>query len=151
MRMARRSGAPGSAARRRRGRQEALGFLCDQTVPEPVALLLQGRGFLVRRARELGLAAEQDSEVREVCFAFTPPLTIVTCDPDFRDAAVRGGVSALYLKGPETTMRERLAEHLDEVTAALAARNPLVTLGRHGIRTDPGRQSVRKDPRRPRS
>ena len=49
---------------------------------EPVAALLNGRGHPVRRAREVGLAAEEDIVIIE--YALETDLVIVTFDPDFR-------------------------------------------------------------------
>src|SRR5947209_5877374 len=86
-------------------------FLADQNVPEPVIRLIEGRGFGVQRARAVGLATADDASVREVCLAHQPPLILVTTDPDFRDSALRGGVSVLFLRPPEVTARARLHAH----------------------------------------
>jgi predicted nuclease of predicted toxin-antitoxin system len=120
--------------------QERLRFLSDQNVPEPVIRLIEGHGFMVRRARDVGLATADDASVREVCLAHQPPLTLITTDADFRDSALRGGVAVLFLRAPDVTARDRLQMHFDEAVRALLARHPLVTLAGDGVRLDPGRR-----------
>jgi predicted nuclease of predicted toxin-antitoxin system len=74
---------------------------------EPVARLLIGRGHPVRRAREVGLADEQDVVV--VDYALANDLVIVTFDPDFRSSARRKGARCLHVRPPERTARRRVA------------------------------------------
>lgn len=81
----------------------------------------------------MGLADARDIDLREVCHAHTPALTVVTFDGDFKDAVLRGGIAVLYLRPPETTCRTRLTEHLEVVEEMLRAGRRLVTLPKHGL------------------
>lgn len=87
---------------------------------------------MVKRARALGMADARDVELREICLAWNPPLTVVTCDPDFRQAALRGGVAVLFFRPPETTARDRLREHFDAVLGLLHSGARLVTVPPEG-------------------
>lgn len=110
---------------------------------EPVALLLNGRGHVVIKARDAGLAAEDDTVV--IDYALVDDLVIVTFDPDFRSAIRRRGEGrCLHIVGQERTARARLAEHYDEVVQHFNQRARLVTLPADG----PPR---RDDARRPRT
>ena len=105
---------------------------------ETVALLLEGRGHRVIRAREAGLGAEDDAIVAE--YALIGELVIVTFEPDFRRRARRGGPRCLHIRTPERTARERLAGHYREVKRHFDERAQLVTLPSSGEPTrDDGR------------
>jgi predicted nuclease of predicted toxin-antitoxin system len=93
---------------------------------EPVALLLNGHGHRVIRARDAGLADETDSVIME--FAFFADLVIVTFDPDFRSSARRKGARCLFIRTPERSARQRLAEHFGAVIDLFAGGALLVTL-----------------------
>ena len=93
---------------------------------EPVALLLNGRGHVVIRAREAGLAQEEDGVIAD--YALHAELVIVTFDPDFRKAIKRRGGRCLHVRPPERTARERLATYYREVIGFFADRARLVTL-----------------------
>lgn len=97
---------------------------------ETVVLLLQGRGHRVIRAREAGLAAEDDGIVAE--YALVSGLVIVTFEPDFRRRARQGGPACLHIRTPERTARERLADHYREVMEHFKDHARLVTLPRSG-------------------
>ena len=93
---------------------------------EPVAALLMGRGHPVRKARDVGLADEPDAIIAE--YALAADLVIVTFDPDFRSSLRRRGARCLYIRPPERTARERLAERYREVVRLLWSGQALVTL-----------------------
>lgn len=97
---------------------------------DPVALLLIGRGHVVTRAREAGLATEDDAVV--VDYALVDDLVIVTFDSDFRRSIRRRGARCLHIRPPERTARPRLAEHYPEVVRLFNERGRLVTLPRYG-------------------
>jgi len=97
---------------------------------EPVALLLNGRGHVVVRARDAGLADVEDGVI--VDYALIDDLVIVTFDVDFRRAIRRRNARCLHVCAPERTARGRLAEHYDEVIRLFGARARLVTLPRNG-------------------
>jgi hypothetical protein len=67
-----------------------------------------------------------------VGLAHNPPLTVLTCDADFRDAALRGGLAVLFCRHPEA-FRARLTQHFDEVLALLQAGERLVSLRREDV------------------
>jgi hypothetical protein len=97
---------------------------------EPVALLLAGRGHVVVRARDAGLAREADSVVVE--YALISQLVVVSFDPDIR-RVVRGcGARCLHIHPPERTARERLARYYREVIEHFDHRAHLVTLPKGG-------------------
>lgn len=97
---------------------------------EPVALLINGRGNRVWRAREVGLDKEDDQVLVEYVLGYD--LVLVTFDNDLRDKARRGGCQVLHIRTPEITARERLAAAYENVRAPLAAGRRLVTLHRDG-------------------
>lgn len=97
---------------------------------EPVTLLINGRGYRVRRAREVGLADEDDQALVEYCLAWDPVL--VTFDPDLRNKALRGQCQVLHVRTPERTARQRLADAMDAIVARLNLGHRLVTLKRDG-------------------
>jgi predicted nuclease of predicted toxin-antitoxin system len=97
---------------------------------EPVALLINGRGNRVWRAREVGLEREDDQVLVEYVLSFE--LVLVTFDRDLRNKARRGGCQVLHIRGPEISARERLADAYEAVRAPLAARQRLVTLHSDG-------------------
>lgn len=97
---------------------------------EPVALLLNGRGHRVIRAREAGLSAEEDGVIAD--YALVADLIVVTFDPDFRGAIRRRGGRCLHVRDPERTARRRLATHFQEVVTLFAGGARLVTLPRDG-------------------
>jgi predicted nuclease of predicted toxin-antitoxin system len=106
---------------------------------EPVALLLVGRGHVVIRARDAGLADAADNVLVE--YALIENLVVVTFDPDIRRAIRRCGARCLHIHPPELTARARLAGHYREVIQHFAERGHLVTLPRKGPprRDDPQR------------
>jgi predicted nuclease of predicted toxin-antitoxin system len=93
---------------------------------EPVALLLNGRGHIVVRARDAGLSAEVDGVIAD--YADLDSLVIVTFDPDFRGAIRRRGGRCLHIRTPERTARARLATHYEETIGFFVAGARLVTL-----------------------
>jgi predicted nuclease of predicted toxin-antitoxin system len=97
---------------------------------EPVARLLTGRGHRVVRARDAGLADEEDWVVVE--YALIDDLVIVTFDPDFRRSIVRRGARCLHVRTPERTARQRLADHYYGVVKHFNERARLVTLPADG-------------------
>lgn len=97
---------------------------------EPVARLLNGRGHRVVRARDAGLAAEQDADIIEYCLR--NELVVVTFDGDFRDSALRAGCRCVHIRHPEITARGRLREHMDGLMALLDAGVRLATLPSSG-------------------
>lgn len=103
---------------------------------EPVAALLNGRGHPVRRARDVGLAREEDIVIVE--YAIEADLVIVTFDPDFRSSAYRKGARCLHIRPPERTARQRLARHYRETVALFWQGASLVTLPADGP-PNPGR------------
>jgi predicted nuclease of predicted toxin-antitoxin system len=97
---------------------------------EPVAMLLNGRGHPVRRAREVGLDKEADIVI--IDYALVADLVIVTFDPDFRSSARRRGARCLHIRPPERTARRRLAEHFQAVINLFWQGALLVTLPTEG-------------------
>jgi predicted nuclease of predicted toxin-antitoxin system len=99
---------------------------------EPVALLLEGRGHRVTRARDAGLASEDDPIV--IDYALVDDLVVVTFDPDFRAAIRRRGEGrCLHIHAPERTARERVAEHYHEIVRLFEEeRARIVTLPANG-------------------
>jgi rRNA-processing protein FCF1 len=97
---------------------------------ESVALLINGRGNRVTRAREVGLDKEDDQVLVEYVLSFD--LVLVTFDNDLRNKGLRGGCQVLHIRGPEITARERLAAAYDGARTPLAAGKRLVTLHRDG-------------------
>jgi predicted nuclease of predicted toxin-antitoxin system len=97
---------------------------------EPIATLLNGRGHPVLRARDAGLADEEDIVLIE--YALVADLVIVTFDPDFRSAARRKGARCLHIRTPERTARRRLRAHYDAVIEFFWEGAILVTLPREG-------------------
>jgi predicted nuclease of predicted toxin-antitoxin system len=93
---------------------------------EPVAAYLNGRGHPVRRARDVGLADEEDVVLVE--YALVADLVIVTFDPDFRSSLLRKGARCLHIRPPERTARRRLATHYDGVMELFWEGAFLVTL-----------------------
>ena len=102
---------------------------------EPVAAYLNGHP--VRRAREVGLAAEDDIVIME--YALEADLVIVTFDPDFRSGARRKGAHCLHIRPPERTARRRIRTHYQAVVDLLWEGALLVTLPAQGS-PDPGRR-----------
>lgn len=100
---------------------------------EPVARLLNGRGHVVIRARDAGLASEEDGVIAD--YALIANLVIVTFDPDFRRAIRRRGGRCLHVRPPERTARNRLREHYREVAGMFVAHARLVTLPARGSPT----------------
>ena len=81
---------------------------------EPVALLLQGRGHVVTRVRDAGLATEEDPIVIE--YAIVAGMVVVTFDPDFRRTIRRRGEGrCLHIHHPERTARDRVARCYPEI------------------------------------
>jgi predicted nuclease of predicted toxin-antitoxin system len=97
---------------------------------EPVAALLNGRGHPVRRARDVGLAAEEDIVIIE--YALETDLVIVTFDPDFRSSVRRKGARCLHIRPPERTARQRLRTQYRAVVDHFWGGALLVTLPREG-------------------
>jgi predicted nuclease of predicted toxin-antitoxin system len=97
---------------------------------EPVAMLINGRGYRVRRARDVGLADEDDQVIVEYCLS--RDLVLVTFDSDLRDKARRGQCQVLHIRAPERTARQRLAAVIEVVTAQLARGYPLITVRSDG-------------------
>jgi predicted nuclease of predicted toxin-antitoxin system len=97
---------------------------------EPVAQLLNGHGHPVRRARDVGLAAEEDIVIIE--YALEAELVIVTFDPDFRRGTLRKGARCLHIRPPERTARRRLARHYRAVVDLFWQGVLLVTLPAEG-------------------
>jgi predicted nuclease of predicted toxin-antitoxin system len=96
--------------------------------------LINGRGYRIRRARDVALEAEDDQAIVEYCLAWQ--LVLVTFDADLRDKALRGQCQVLHVRTPERTARDRLAQRMDDVAARLLRGHSLVTLLRDG-RVDP--------------
>ena len=103
---------------------------------EPVVRLINGRGYRIRRARDVGLADEDDQAVVEYCLS--AELVLVTFDADLRDKALRGLCRVLHVKAPERTARERLAVVMSDVVQFFAHGRRLVTVRRDGT-VDAGR------------
>jgi hypothetical protein len=97
---------------------------------EPVALLLVGRGHVVIRARDAGLAGAADNVLVE--YALIENLVVVSFDPDIRRSIRRCGARCLHIHPPERTARARLADHYRDVVQHFANRAHLVTLPRNG-------------------
>lgn len=99
---------------------------------EPVALLLEGRGHVVTRVRDAGLATEDDPIVIE--YAIVAGQVVVTFDPDFRRTIRRRGEGrCLHIHDPERTARTRLARHYREVIELFERdRSRIVTLPAEG-------------------
>lgn len=97
---------------------------------EPVAMLLNGRGYRTIRARPAGLAIEPDDVL--VQYSLANDLVMVTFDTDLRSATRRRGGRCLHIRPPELTAVERLREHFNAVINLLQAGNPLVTLPSSG-------------------
>jgi predicted nuclease of predicted toxin-antitoxin system len=103
---------------------------------EPVVRLINGRGYRIRRARDVGLADEDDQTLVEYCLNWE--LVLITFDADLRDKALRGRCRVLHIKTPERSARDRLAMAIDEVVRFLARGSRLVTVRRNGT-VDAGR------------
>jgi len=97
---------------------------------DPVVLLLSGRGFRTIRAKEAGLATEDDALL--IDYALANDLILVTFDAGNRSAARRHGCRCLHVKTPELTARDRLGRHFDAVIALFVRGVPLVTLPVNG-------------------
>jgi predicted nuclease of predicted toxin-antitoxin system len=93
---------------------------------EPVVALLIGRGHPVRRARDVGLATDDDAVLGD--YVLIDDLVIVTFDPDFRSSARRKGARCLHIRPPERTARERMRTYYREVVALFWDGARLVTL-----------------------
>jgi predicted nuclease of predicted toxin-antitoxin system len=98
---------------------------------EPVALDFNGRGHPIRRARDVGLAADDDIVIIDYALA-SGNLVIVTFDPDFRSAARRQAARCLHIRDPERTARRRVGEHYERIVAHFWEGATLVTLPRTG-------------------
>ena len=97
---------------------------------ETVVLLINGRGFRIRRARDVGLADEDDQTLVEFCLQ--AELILITFDADLRDKALRGECRVLHIKTPERSARDRLGAVVDEVIGHFAGGSRLVTIRRNG-------------------
>ena len=98
---------------------------------EPVVTLLNGRGHRIIRARDAGIAAEDDQTLVE--YALAADLVIVTFDNDLRDKVVRGECRCLHMRPPERTARQRLADVHEQVVALFVLqRASLVVIERDG-------------------
>lgn len=97
---------------------------------EPVVSLINGRGYRIRRAREVALADEDDQALVEYCLNWD--LVLITFDGDLRDKAVRGRCRVLHIRTPERSARDRVAAALDQVIDHLARGSRLVTVRRDG-------------------
>lgn len=97
---------------------------------EPVVLLINGRGYRIRRARDAALADEDDQTLVEYCLRWN--LVLVTFDADLRDKGMRGRCRVLHIKTPERSARDRLAAAMDRVVGRFMAGDRLVTLRRDG-------------------
>ncbi|WP_338198355.1 DUF5615 family PIN-like protein [Candidatus Nephthysia bennettiae] len=89
----------------------------DQNMVEPVADLLNGRGHLVTRVRDVGLSDATDEVISE--YALTFDLVIVTFDRDFRNSARRRGARCLHIRPPELNAADRLRKYFDETIELL--------------------------------
>ena len=99
---------------------------------------LRGRAHRVATARELGLAAEGDDPLIQCALA--GGLVVLTFDSDFRRNAFRAGCQCLWIRGPESTARERIKLGYDAVKVLLESGQPLVRIQKSGaIQADPGR------------
>jgi predicted nuclease of predicted toxin-antitoxin system len=83
---------------------------------------------VVKRARVLGLSHLGDVEVREVALAWNPPLTVVTSDRDFKNAALRAGAAVLFFTSAPDRARADLGTHFATVIQLLEAGTRLVTV-----------------------
>jgi len=97
---------------------------------EPVARLINGRGFRIRRARDVGLADEDDQTVVEYCLRWD--LVLITFDADLRDKARRGHCRVLHIKAPERSARYRLSHAIEDVVSHLRRGRRLITVRRNG-------------------
>ena len=97
---------------------------------ESVVRLVNGRGYRIRRAREVGLADEDDQTLVEYCLSWE--LVLITFDSDLRDKALRGRCRVLHIKTPERSARDRLAVAIDEVVRFFLRGSRLVTVRRNG-------------------
>jgi predicted nuclease of predicted toxin-antitoxin system len=93
---------------------------------EPVVAYLNGKGHRVPRARDVGLADSDDSELVE--YALANELVILTFDPDLRSSSLRGGCQCLHIRPRESTARERLKARYAEVVQLLTTGCKLVTI-----------------------
>jgi predicted nuclease of predicted toxin-antitoxin system len=96
----------------------------------PVADFLQGNGHPVRRARDVGLADEEDSVLPD--YAIVEELVIVTFDRDFRSSARRKHARCVHIHPPERTAKDRVARHYREVVRLIWSGAELVTLPADG-------------------
>lgn len=95
-------------------------------------MLLQGKGHRLVRAKEAGLDKAVDSELAE--YALAKRLMVVTFDADFKRLAFDRGCRVLYVRHPESTLRERIAAHHVEISALLMGRRSrLVTVLQQGV------------------
>jgi predicted nuclease of predicted toxin-antitoxin system len=94
---------------------------------EPVADLLNGRGHVVIRARDVGLSDVEDAIV--IDYSLVDDLVIVTFDPHIPQAIRRRGQGrCLHIRTREIDARERLRLYYDEVVAHFTARARRVVL-----------------------
>jgi uncharacterized protein YaiI (UPF0178 family) len=97
---------------------------------EPVAAFLNGRGHRIVRARQVGLAADDDAVIAE--YSLANDLVVVTFDYDLRSSVLRRGCRCLHVLPREATARRRIAQAYDEVVALLAGGCHLVTVTKDG-------------------
>jgi hypothetical protein len=68
---------------------------------EPVAAFLNGRGHRIVRARQVGLAADDDAVIAE--YSLANDLVVVTFDYDLRSSVLRRGCRCLHAPPREAT------------------------------------------------
>ena len=100
---------------------------------EPVAAFLNGRGHRTLRARQVGLAADDDAVVAE--YARANDLVVVTFDYDLRSSVLRRGCRCLHVLPREATARRRVTLAYEDVVARFAQGCQLVTVTKDGRAT----------------
>jgi uncharacterized protein YaiI (UPF0178 family) len=97
---------------------------------EPVAAFLNGRGHRTVRARQVGLAADDDAIVAE--YARANDFVVVTFDYDLRSALLRRGCRCLHVLPREATARRRVADAYTDIVSLLGQGCHLVTVTKEG-------------------
>jgi predicted nuclease of predicted toxin-antitoxin system len=97
---------------------------------EPVAAFLNGRGHRVVRARQVGLAGDDDAVIAE--YARANDLVVVTFDYDLRSSVLRRGCRCLHVLPRESTARRRVTSAYPAVVELLARGCHLVTVDKEG-------------------
>lgn len=97
---------------------------------EPVAAFLNGRGHRIVRARQVGLAADDDTVIAE--YARANDLVVVTFDYDLRSAVLRRGCRCLHVLPREATARRRVVDAYDGMVSLFGQGCHLVTVTKDG-------------------